>query len=91
MFFRRSDGSIVFKGVLKRKLYLVDFLNDNAELDACLLAKTNMSWLWHHRLVHVGVKNLHNLLKSEHVLRLTNVSFEKDKLCAAYQAGKQVG
>jgi hypothetical protein len=39
----------------------------------------------------VGVKNLHNLLKSEHVLRLTNVSFEKDKLCAAYQAGKQVG
>jgi hypothetical protein len=31
------------------------------------------------------------LLKGEHVLGLTNVSFEKDRPCAACQAGKQVG
>jgi hypothetical protein len=42
--FRRSDNSIGFKGVLKRKLYLVDFSNDKAELDTCLIAKTNMGW-----------------------------------------------
>jgi hypothetical protein len=85
--FRRNDGSITFKGVLKGKIYLVDFSNDNDELNACLLAKTNMGWLWHRRLAHVGMKNLHKLLKGEHVSRLTNVSFEKDKPCVACQVG----
>jgi hypothetical protein len=89
--FRRSDGSLAFKGVLDGKLYLVDFTKENADLDACLMAKTNMGWLWHHRLAHVGMKNLHKLLKGEHVLGLTNVYFEKDRPCAACQAGKQVG
>jgi hypothetical protein len=37
------------------------------------------------------MKNLHKLLKGEHVLGLTNVCFEKDRPCAACQAGKQVG
>jgi hypothetical protein len=50
-----------------------------------------MCWLWHRRLAHVGMKNLQKLLKGEHVLGLTNVSFEKDRPCAACQAGKQVG
>jgi hypothetical protein len=38
--FRRSDGSLAFKGVLDGKLYLVDFSKENADLDACLIAKT---------------------------------------------------
>jgi hypothetical protein len=37
------------------------------------------------------MKNLHKLLKGEHVLGLTDVYFEKDGPCVAYQAGKQVG
>jgi hypothetical protein len=89
--FRRSDGSLAFKGVLDGKLYLVDFSKENADLDACLIAKTNMVWLWHHRLAHVGMKNLHKVLKGDHVLELTDVCFEKDRPCAACQAGKQVG
>jgi hypothetical protein len=89
--FRRSDGSLAFKGVLDGKLYLVDFLKEEADLDACLIAKTSMDWMWHRRLAHVGMKNLHKLLKREHVLGLTNVSFEKDRPCAACQPGKQVG
>jgi hypothetical protein len=32
------------------------------------------------------MKNLHKLLKGEHVLVLTNVYFEKDRPCAACQA-----
>jgi transposase InsO family protein len=87
--FRRSDDSIDFKGVLEGQLYLVDF--NRAELDTCLIAKTNMGWLWHRRLSHVGMKNLHKLLKGEHILGLTNVHFEKDRVCSACQAGKQVG
>jgi hypothetical protein len=87
--FRRSDDSVAFKGVLEGQLYLVDF--NRAELDTCLIAKTNMSWLWHRRLAHVGMKNLHKLLKGEHILGLTNVHFEKYRVCSACQAGKQVG
>jgi hypothetical protein len=42
--FRRSGDSVAFKEVLE-KLYLVDFSNDKAKLDTCLIAKTNMGWL----------------------------------------------
>jgi hypothetical protein len=50
-----------FFRVLEGQLYLIDF--NRAELDTCLIAKTNMGWLWHRRLAHVGMKNLHKLLK----------------------------
>jgi hypothetical protein len=89
--FRRSDGSLAFKGVLDGKFYLIDFSKEEADLDTCLIAKTSMGWLWHRRLAHVGMKNLRKLLKGEHVLGLTNVSFKKYRPCAACQAGKQVG
>jgi hypothetical protein len=59
--FRRSDDSFAFKGVLRGKIYLVNFILDEVELDRCLIAKTNMGWLWHRRLAHVGMRNLHKL------------------------------
>jgi transposase InsO family protein len=37
------------------------------------------------------MKNVHKLVKGEHVLGLTDVCFEKDRPCAACQPGKQVG
>jgi hypothetical protein len=37
------------------------------------------------------MKNLHKLLKDEHILGLTNVYFGKDRICGACQARKQVG
>jgi hypothetical protein len=40
--FRRSDGSFTFKGVLRGKLYLIDFIPKEVELDKCLIAKKNM-------------------------------------------------
>jgi hypothetical protein len=43
--FRRSDGSFAFKGVLRGKLYLVNFIPEKVELDRRLIAKTNMSCL----------------------------------------------
>ena len=71
--FRRSDDSIAFKGVLEGQLYLVNF--DRAELNTCLIAKTNMGWLWHHRLAHVRMQNLHKLLKGEHIFGTNQCSF----------------
>jgi hypothetical protein len=44
---RRSDGSVAFKGVLKGKLYLVNFSQEKAQLDTCLVAKSSLGWLWH--------------------------------------------
>jgi hypothetical protein len=88
--FRRSDGSFAFKGVLRGKLYLVNFVPEEVELDRCLTTKTNMGWLWHRRLAHIGMRNLHKLQKDDHIFGLTNIVFEKDKPYGACQAEKQV-
>jgi hypothetical protein len=77
--FRRSDDSFAFKSVLRGKLCLVDFIHEEVELDRCLIRKTNMGWLWHRRLAHVGMRNLHKLQKDDHILGLTNIIFEKDR------------
>jgi hypothetical protein len=50
-----------------------------------------MGWLWHRRLGHVGMKQLNKLIKHDLVRGLKDVIFEKDKLCSACQAEKQVG
>jgi hypothetical protein len=57
----------------------MDFIPEEMELDICLIAKTNMGWLSHHRLPHVGMRNLHKLQKYGHILGLMNVAFEKDR------------
>jgi hypothetical protein len=57
--FRRCDGSYTFSGILRGKLYLVDFNLEELELDKCLIAKTNMGWLWHHRLAYIDMRNIH--------------------------------
>jgi hypothetical protein len=73
--FKRSDGSFAFKDVLRGKLYLVDFIPGKVELDRRLITKTNMGWLWHRRLAHVGIRNLHKLEIDGHILGLTNIVF----------------
>jgi hypothetical protein len=52
--FRREDSSIAFTGQLKGKVYLVDFSKEKVEPETCLVAKSDLGWLWHHRLAHVG-------------------------------------
>jgi hypothetical protein len=81
--FKRSDGSFIFKCVLRGKLYLVDFNPKEVELDKCLIAKKNMGWLWHHRLAHISMRNLHKLQKDSHILGLTNIIFKKYRPCGA--------
>jgi hypothetical protein len=88
--FRRSDGFYGFSGILSEKLYLVDFIPEEMELDKCLIIKTNMGWLWYRRLAHVGMRNLHKLQNEGHILELMNIAFEKDRPCGACQAGRQV-
>jgi hypothetical protein len=89
--FRREDSSITFTGRLKGKVYLVAFSKEIVEPNTCFVAKSDLGWLWHRRLAHVGMRNLTKLEKGEHILGLTNAVFKKDRLCSACQAGKQVG
>jgi hypothetical protein len=64
------------------------FIPEEAELNKCLIVKTNMGWLWHRRLAYVGMMNLHILQKENHILGLMIIIFEKDRPCRACQARK---
>ena len=79
---RREDSSIAFTGHLKGKVYIVDFSTEKVEPKTCLVAKSNLGWLWHRRLAHVGMRNLAKLQKNEYILGLTNIVFEKG--CVAH-------
>jgi hypothetical protein len=59
--FRRSDSSYAFSGILREKLYLIDFILEEMELDKCLIVNTNMGWLCHRKLAYIGMRNLHKL------------------------------
>ncbi|WVZ80654.1 hypothetical protein U9M48_028112 [Paspalum notatum var. saurae] len=85
-----DDGEEVFKGFWPNNLYLVDFNSKKANLQAYLFSKNSMGWLWHRRLAHVGMSTLKKLMKKDLVRGLKDITFEKDKLCSACQAGKQV-
>jgi hypothetical protein len=83
------DGSnLAFKGFIHENLYLVDFNASETSLTTCLISKSTMGWLWHRRLIHVGMKQLKKLLRHDLVNSLKDVEFEKDKLCSACQARK---
>ena len=85
-----KDNSLVFKGFRMGNLYLVDFTSNGSCLKTCLIAKTSLGWLWHRRLAHVGMIQLKKLFKHDLVVGLKDVKFEKNRLCSACQAGKQV-
>ena len=44
---RREDSSIAFMGHLKGKVYIVDFSMEKVEPKTCLMAKSDLGWLWH--------------------------------------------
>ncbi|KAK1611638.1 hypothetical protein QYE76_035311 [Lolium multiflorum] len=75
----------------KNNLYVVDLSKESPSPSTCLMgAKHDESWLWHRRLGHVNMRNLKQLLKGEHIVGLTDISFEKDRVCSACVAGKQL-
>jgi len=87
---KEDDNELVFKGFRHNNLYLVDFSSDKVDIKTCLFTKTSLGWLWHRRLAHVRMSTLKKLMKKKLITGLKDVTFEKDKLCSACQAGKQV-
>jgi hypothetical protein len=86
----KKTNEVVFKGFRYGNLYLVDFASHEANLTTCLISKTSKGWLWHRRIAHIGMSPLKKAFKKGMVLGVKDVTFEKDKLCSACQAGKQV-
>jgi hypothetical protein len=87
-----KNNELIFKGFRYGNLYLVDFSSNDASLSTCLFTKSSKGWLWHRRLAHVWMNQLKKLMKHDLVIGLNNnIIFEKNKLCSACQAGKQVG
>jgi transposase InsO family protein len=87
---KMDDESVIFKGFRYSNLYLLDFSFKDANLRIFLFTKASLGWLWHRRLAHVGMSTLKKILEKDMVRGLKDVVFEKDKLCSACQAGKQV-
>src|ERR1044072_2606708 len=82
-----SDNSIVFRGVRRGDLYIVD-LSEGPQVATCLLDRATECWLWHRRLGHAGMRNLQKLVRKKHVLGIEEIRFTKDRLCGACEAGK---
>src|SRR3990170_134163 len=82
-----TDNSKVFKGFRRGDLYIVGF-SARPQPATCLLAKASEGWLWHRRLGHASMRNLHTLSKKKHVIGIEGVKFLKDHLCEACEAGK---
>ncbi|KAM0872543.1 hypothetical protein ACQ4PT_038661 [Festuca glaucescens] len=88
--FRSDNLKLVLVGHVENNLYVVDLSKESSSLPTCLMAKHDEGWLWHRRLGHVNMRNLKQLLKGEHIVGLTSISFEKDRVCSACVAGKQL-
>ena len=76
-----ADNSKVFEGFRRGDLYIA-----GPQPAVCLLAKASEGWLWHRRLGHASMRNLHTLAKKKHVIGIENVKFLKDHLCGAREA-----
>ena len=88
--FHEKDKSLVFKGFRYGHIYLVDFSEKEASSMTCLFSKTSLGWLWHRRIAHIGMSNLKKAHKRGMITGLKDVTFDKNKLYSACQAGKQV-
>jgi hypothetical protein len=88
--FHEKDKSLMFKGFRYRHIYLVDFSEKEACSMTCIFSKTSLGWVWHRRIAHIGMGNLKKAHKKGMITGLKDVTFDKNKLCSACQAGKQV-
>ncbi|KAK1628491.1 hypothetical protein QYE76_002806, partial [Lolium multiflorum] len=89
--FRSDNLKLVLVGYVENNLYVVDLSKESPSPSTCLMvAKHDEGWLWHRRLGHVNMRNLKQLLKGEHIVGLTGIFFEKDRVCSACVAEKQL-
>ena len=85
-----ESKEVLFVGHRFENVYIVHLESISSENIKCFSALNDKdSWLWHRRLAHASMDLISKLAKRNLVSGLPNLSFEKDKICAACQKGKQ--
>ena len=56
----------------------------------CLVSLNDDSWIWHKRFTHASMNLIDKLSKNDLVVGLSKLKYVKNKICDAYQRGKQV-
>ena len=87
---KKDSKEVALKGMRHNNIYLIDLDNASSSDITRLVVKEENHWLWHKRAAHIHMQQLKNLISKELVIGLPKIKFEKDKLCAACQKGKQV-
>jgi hypothetical protein len=88
--FHEKDKSLMFKGFRYGHIYLLYFSEKEASSMTYLFSKTSLGWLWHRRIARIGMSNLKKAHERGMITGLKDVTFDKNKLCSACQAEKQV-
>ena len=72
-------------------IYVLDMFSADQSLRRCFFSRDqyHMNWLWHKRLSHLNFKALSKIANDQLVRGIPKMKFEKDKLCAACEKGKQ--
>ena len=83
------DENVSIIGHRIDNVYMFDIDTCATSNATCLISKNDDSWLWHRRIAHIGMNHLNKLVKHDLVIGLPKLKFEKDRMCDAFQKGKQ--
>src|SRR3954466_14372632 len=84
----QRDGSILFTGKRKNKVYKTDLQDLKNQKVTCLMSVCEEQWVWHRRLGHASLRKISQINKLNLVRGLPNLKFKSDALCEACQKGK---
>jgi len=87
---QKNSKEIALKVMRHNNIYLIDLDYASSSNITCLVTKEENPWLWHKRAAHIHMKQLNKSISIDLVIGLPKIKFEKDKICAACQKGKQV-
>ncbi|XP_057975241.1 uncharacterized protein LOC131162650, partial [Malania oleifera] len=85
----KTDHKVLFTAERHENVYTTSLDNLASQQVTCFSAINEASWLWHRRLGHASMDLLSKLVRKELVKGLPKMSFVKDKICDAFQMGKQ--
>ena len=81
-------GTIVLIGKRANNIYLLNLHHASFSIH-CLLIEEHDTWLLHRRLCHIHIQHFNLLNRKQLVEVLPKLKFENDKVCEAFQKGKQ--
>ena len=84
-----QNDKTIFIGHRCNNIYVIN-ISKYDDHDRCFSSMHDQSWLWHRRLGHANMDLISQLNEDELVRGFPKINFQKDKVCEAYQVGKQI-